>query len=107
MKRWPNVEELILSLAACNGILNRNTTSEAVVACGLKAVEADGVCTEDVEALEVWVGTLTEDQKLTLVDGEQQEQADLVARSPTGVGGDRVGSLVDDIYDALSMEALL
>jgi len=100
--KYKNIEELVLSMASTHGMLHRLTTNEAVLASGMAALEADGVYTVDVEALDKWIGTLTEDQKLTLVDGEEEEMSALVADSPTSeLSGICVGQLVEDIYEAL------
>ncbi len=99
---YSNIESAILSMAACNGVLNRGTTSEAVLTRGMEALQADGVYTEDVDKLETWIGALTEEQKLILVDGEVGEQEDLVRTSPLGVSGEfYVGRLMNDVWEAV------
>lgn len=100
--KYPYIEELVLGIAACNGILNRNTPKDRIIELTMQAVCADGVVTEDVVALEKWLGALSIDQRLVLEDGEQEEMATLVADSPTSmVTGMRVGQLIDDIYDQI------
>lgn len=98
----PNIDEAILSMAACNGLLNRCTSNAAVLAKGVEALHADGVSTEDVSKLEIWIGTLTAGQKETLVDGEVGEQEDLVCTSPLGISGEfYVGRLMNDVWETL------
>jgi hypothetical protein len=101
MEKYPNIAEVTLSVATSNGILNRLTTNEAILAAATTALEADGVYTGDVAKLEEWLGTLTKEQKETLADGEEEEMYDLIDNSPTGEAGYPVGELVEDIYDAL------
>lgn len=99
---YPNIEDTIVSMAACNGALNRTTTSKQVITRCMGSLQADGVPTEDVIKLEAWLGTLTEEQKLTLVDGEHQEQAAIVATSPRSVTDEGwVGDLLEDAWEAL------
>lgn len=102
MEKYPNIAEVTLSVATSNGILNRLTTNEAVLAAAATtALEADGVYTGDVAKLEEWLGTLTKEQRETLADGEEEEMAALVAESPMGESGCCVGQLIDDVYDVL------
>jgi hypothetical protein len=99
--RYPNIEEAVLSMAACNGVLDRGTTNAIVLARGMEALQADNVCTEDLTKLEIWISTLTAEQKETLVDGEVGEQEDLVRTSPLGVSGEfYVGRLMNDVWEA-------
>jgi hypothetical protein len=96
-----NINAMILDMACDNGMLHRGTTQVAVLRNGWRALEADGVLTEDVYALEQWLGTLTAEEKETLVGGEEEEMAALMALAPVNGAGHNVALLVDDIYDAL------
>jgi hypothetical protein len=96
-----NINAMILDMACDNGMLHRGTTQVAVLRNGWRALEADGVLTEDVYALEQWLGTLTAEEKETLVGGEEEEMAALMALSPVNGDGRNVALLVDDVYDVL------
>lgn len=103
---YPNIAELALNLAATHGMLNRTTTNDRIVGLAMEALHADGVATEDVQALEDWLGTLVVDQLEILVDGEEGEMAALVAESPTSpTTGMCVGQLIEDIYQWLEEKA--
>lgn len=104
---YPNIAKVAVDIAAATGILNRTTTTaERIVTLAMEALQADGVATEDVRALEAWLGTLTEKQLETLVDGEESEMAALVAESPTSMGTRMcVGQLVEDVYNWLVEKA--
>lgn len=96
-----NINAMILDLACDNGMLHRGTTQVVVLRNGWRALEADDVLTEDVRALEQWLGTLTAEEKETLVSGEEEEMVALMALSPVNGEGRNVAMLVDDVYDVL------
>jgi hypothetical protein len=98
---YPNTTNMIFTLANAVGVLNCMNTNGTVLNAGFEALEADGVLTEDVRLLEQWLGTLSQDQVITLVDGEEEEMAALMAESPASATGANVAMLVDDIYEAL------
>jgi hypothetical protein len=103
MESTPNIKAVALTMASAHGFFDRNTTEEQLLGAAKQALEADGVYFSDVVALEEWLGTLTEEQRLTLVDGEEEEMSALVASSPTSVlSGMCVGQLVEDIYVSMA-----
>lgn len=101
---YPNIREAVLSMAAANGVMHREgPDAEAVCEVAMQALEADGVVTEDVQCLEAWIGTLNDEQKSILIEGEEDELSVLVATSPLGVEGLPVAVLFNDIWEAMEV----
>lgn len=101
--KYKNLDDFVLTMAACHGIFSRYTSADRILQLAASAYAADGVYTEDVKKLDEWLGTLTEDQKLILADGEEEEMSSLVADSPTSeTSCVCVGQLIEDIYQAIS-----
>lgn len=104
--KCPGTIDLALSMAATHGMLNRTTSAERITELTLEALGAEGVYTEDVDALEAWLNTLSAKQKDILIDGEEEEMAVLIAESPTSIlSGICVGQLIEDIYSTLEEKA--
>lgn len=104
--KWLSIIDLALSMAAAHGMLNRTTSAERITELTLEALGAEGVYTEDVDALEAWLNTLSAKQKDILIDGEEEEMSALVAQSPTSVlSGQCVAQLIEDIYSTLEEKA--
>lgn len=92
--------ELVLAMAASNGILNRTTTADEIV----RQAEEALLPTKDADILEEWLGTLSEDELDTLADGEFTEVLELRQTAPKRVAMDTllgVSYLIDEMYDRI------
>lgn len=99
---YPNIQNAVITMAANNGIINRTTPVETVLAQAETALGADGVATVDVAVLEAWLSTLAQEQIDTVVDGEETEADTLARESPlSAVSGKPVAFLLIDVYEAI------
>lgn len=96
---YPRVKAVVLDIAYDNGMVNRVEPKEATLQRLEEALGAEGVYTEDVDALEAWLGTLTKDQLDTLASGEHGDMGELVSQAPKNWRGESVARLFDDVFD--------
>lgn len=95
--KW--IKELIVNIAACNGLINRHEPESKITE------QLDKITGKmpalDVVALEVWLGSLSYRKLNILVDGEEEEMAALVATSPTLESGKKVGQIIEEIWEEI------
>lgn len=103
---FPHLRGVVAGMAASNGIVNRFCSTSKVYSAAEQALCADGVPLEDVQRLEGWLDTLNSEQLDTLEDGEQSDIDELARHAPAGIEGESVTKLLDDIYEALTQEAI-
>ena len=102
VNKFPNIKKVCLDIAGCNGYCIPRLLSEEFFLKRLDEVfGAEGVYTEDLQKLEDWIGTLTEDQLMTLAgEAEDTELAALVALSP-----DQTAKIFEDVFECEMGEA--
>jgi len=94
--------EIVLSMAASNGILNRTTTAQKIVKRAEVVLLDKDVTISDVYNLETWLRSLTDEQRETITDGEQSEMDEINAMSPmNSKGTDHVSALIERMYEAI------
>lgn len=83
---YPGIAKAALEMSYCNGGVNRDRRERDV----LKALEPIlGECNiaMDLPAISMWLGKLSDEDMLTLVDGEESEQHQIVTCAPHGTDG--------------------
>lgn len=101
LDQYPNIKKLVESMAASNGIINRNEPVELVYERTLQAIGAEGIFSVDVYMLDDWIGSLSIAEFETLSDGDEDEYTALIVLSPFGIR-DRVGELISDIWESIT-----
>lgn len=99
-KILPNIEAVALDIAVAMGLLNRNIDQDCledvIQDCVVKVMsDVSGAYSE---ALEAWLGTLTEEQREILADGEEEDSIALMANAPTSLSGESAEEILDDIW---------
>lgn len=98
INRYPKIKQFALDVALCNDMINRLEPEGAFLERCEQALFADGVLTEDLERLEAWLDTLTEEQFETLADGDADDIDRLMYDSPVTLDGDPVICVLDDVF---------
>jgi hypothetical protein len=102
---YPNITRLTLDMVACNGGLHRLRKPEIGAEQDVKnlldeCLGAEGVYHEDLAALDRWLSSLTEEQFMTVADGEETEVATILEAAPRiGDSEDTVREFIDQIYE--------
>jgi hypothetical protein len=78
------LKDLCVTMAACNGGINRVRPESDFLRAAEPIVFALAHAPEDMAAIEQWLATLTEDERLTIADGEYTESQALLAKAPCG-----------------------
>ena len=97
IEMYPNLRNAYLLMERCNGGINRDR--DEVTACRETdaIIGADGTYHQDLVAIDEWLGTLSEDDLLKFVDGEESEVAAIV--SVSGDVGAKAHGLFNDLFD--------
>jgi len=97
LKQWA------LVVAASNGLINRLEPEDQLLDKVDRAIGAEGVNTQDVVTLNVWLGTLSVSDFDTLTDGADDEMDAIQDRSPKREDGKgHVTDLLEDIYSEMA-----
>lgn len=95
---YPTLKKAALILAYDNGVTHR--MPEQVWLNNTDSVlGAEGVVTEDLQKLENWCATLSEEQLETLVAGEHDECLELIQDCPTNSDGISLDKLFEDLFE--------
>lgn len=94
--KHPNLKEVCVTMACCNGGINRERTEAGFLRKAERIVFAVGHAPEDMAAIEWWLASLTEEQRNTLADGEYAENQALLATAPHGAFLDGILNRVFD-----------
>lgn len=97
IETYPNLRAAYLLMERCNGGINRDRSEEQALRESDPIIGADGVYHDDLVAIDQWLGTLSEDDLLTFVDGEETEVATLAASG--GDAGAKAHGLLNDLFD--------
>lgn len=95
---YPVIKCLVISIAASNGIINRLEPVEMILGKAEECLGADGVMTDDVQKLNIWLGSLSADELDTLADGEHEEMDAISKNCPLGEDGHCLFGLIEDIF---------
>lgn len=94
---WPNIRKAALELAYDNGMINRFNSEEEWLGAASLCLSADGVDYADLQILDNFIATLTDEQVITLVAGEHEEMQALINENCVKP---EVCQLFEDIFDA-------
>lgn len=101
IKTYPNLQAAYILMERCNGGINRDRSEEQALLETDPVIGADGVYHNDLVAIDQWLGTLSEDDLLTFVDGEQSEVEVLAASgSEASV---KAHGLLNDLFNSEAM----
>ncbi len=95
------LRQQVVAIALAVGAINSHEPVEEALERAEEALGAEGVATADVEALDAWLASLTQEQRDVLADGEEDEIAAIEAESPMGESGYRVAALLYDVWEVL------
>ena len=97
IETYPNIRNAYLLMERCNGGINRNRSEGQACRESDAVIGADGVYHDDLVQIDVWLGTLSDDQILTFVDGEESEIEAIVKSG--GDIGEKAHGLFNDLFD--------
>jgi len=97
IETYPNLRSAYLLMERCNGGINRDRSEEQACRESDPVIGADGVYHDDLVAIDAWLGTLSEDDLLTFVDGEETEVQAMA--SAGGDAGLKAHGLLNDLFD--------
>lgn len=80
--KFPGIKKVALEMAYSNGMINRFKTEEQWLNSVECCLEADGVYHADLVLLDTWIQSLTEEQIMIFVYGEETEMDALESLSP-------------------------
>jgi hypothetical protein len=100
IETYPNIKAAYLTMESCNGGINRNRSQEQACRESDAVIGAEGVDHDTLVAIDKWLATLSEDDLLTFVDGEESEIAAIVASG--GEVGAKAHGLFNDLFDGAS-----
>jgi len=95
INKFPGIKRAALYLAHANGMIYRGCTEEQWLSSLDYVLGAEGVDTDELQKLDDWCKTLSDEQVETLVDGEEEEMQQLVDSCPTEAVG-----IFNDIFDS-------
>lgn len=98
---YPNITRLTLDMVGYNGGLHVLRAPEIGAEQDVKHKLWDVLATVsggDLTGLDAWLGTLTDDQFLTVADGEHSEMMAILSAAPS-VDGEAAADLLDRIYE--------
>lgn len=99
LENYPYIKAAVLEMAYDNGLIYRDRTECDALLDAEAVMGAEGVCTVDIQVLEAWMGTLTTDERSTLVTGEHLDMEALEASAPKTAEGHSVAMLFTDIFE--------
>lgn len=97
IETYPNIKAAYLTMESCNGGINRNRSQEDACRESDAVIGAEGVYHDDLVQIDAWLGTLSDEQILTFVDGEESEIEALVKSG--GDIGEKAHGLFNDLFD--------
>lgn len=100
--QFPTVRKAAMLIALDNGLINRFCSEESWINKVEAAIFADGVPQQDVQSLETFLLTLSEEDLETLCCGEHMEMVAVEANAPMSVVEPemKVTRLLNDIFEA-------
>ena len=84
--RFPGIARAALEMSYANGGINRDRREKDALA-KLESILAECDLAMDLPAISAWAMALSDDDMLTLVDGEESKQHAIVTRAPHGTDG--------------------
>lgn len=84
--RLPGIARATLEMSYCNGGVNRDRREKDVLE-KLEPILAECDLAMDLPAISAWAVALSDDDMLTLVDGEESEQHHVLSDAPHGTDG--------------------
>ncbi|QDP54392.1 MAG: hypothetical protein Unbinned4120contig1000_44 [Prokaryotic dsDNA virus sp.] len=104
-KAYPNITRLTLDMVAYNGGLHRLRATHIGAVQDVKnkldeCLGADGIYHDDLKKLDDWLGSLSEDQFMTVADGEESEMQALLNQAPNiGDPEDSASDFFNHLYE--------
>lgn len=104
--RFPGIRKVYIEIVYDNGgVFNGmgygpSRTEEDALDATEPVLSAEGVVEEDLQRLDAWINTLSEEQVITLAAGEHEEMQALAAEGPTG-GPDNLplANIFEDLFE--------
>lgn len=96
---FPFIKSMCLEMAYDNGVVNSEEPVEKFLETCDECLGADGVYFSDLKALESWLATLSEEQRSTIVTGEETDAEEICETCPLDLNGYRLTGLFTDIFE--------
>ena len=100
IESYPNIRNAYLLMESGNGGLHRGRSEEKACRETDPIIGADGVTHDELVIINEWLGTLSEDQLLEFVDGDQDENRKLIKAQ--GRAAKLADCLLEDLFDGAS-----
>lgn len=94
--KYPFLKMTLLTMASSTGALNRTCDETSYLASLDPILGADGVDHEVLQSMNDFLGTLSEDEVLTVADGDVEESAKILKKF---ADGDRLNGLLNDCFE--------
>jgi hypothetical protein len=96
LTRFPHLAKACLEMSYDNGGIHRYRNEDVAKEEYRQVLGADGVYEEDLKIIDDFIATLTEDEVMTLVAGEETEMQAIVARCSIP---EKLDGLLNDIFE--------
>lgn len=93
--KYPFLKMTILTMASSIGALNRGYSEEQYLAAVDPILGAEGVYHEDLQKMNDFLGTLSEDEVLEVADGDVDRCKEILSRFPDA---GKLNGLLNDIF---------
>lgn len=100
--RFPNIKKAFIEMSYDNGGINIHRTEEDAYNETEQVLSAEGVVEEDLQTLDDWIGTLTDDQIQMLVAGEESERIEMEEKLNSPRGGpdnELLSNIFNDLFE--------
>lgn len=94
--KWTGIVQATLEMSHDNGGIHRYRAEEEVIDALGEVLGAEGVYDDDLDKIDAWLNTLTKDELLIVVAGEEREMEALVSKSPDP---EKTQGLLNDIFE--------
>jgi hypothetical protein len=84
INKYPSIKFVALEIAYDNGVINRYTSIQNFLESTDEVLGADGVTDADLVRLEAYLSGLTQEQRVTLASGEEQDVVAIEQCGPFG-----------------------
>lgn len=96
---FPNLRKAYLEMSHNNGGINVGRTEADALKASEPVMKRNSIGEDTMATIEAWVGTLSEDEMLTLVDGEGDDMRALINRDLSAADATHLNFLLEELFD--------
>lgn len=96
---YPNIRKAYLEMSYDNGGINIGRAEADALNESERVMGSISVSDEDLGRLDAWIGSLSEDQIVTLVAGEEGEARWLAMQGPTDCFSVPIADIFDELFE--------